>query len=88
MALDAPKTIDVPMHDDNKIIIARRDPFGLIYLTLEKGTLPERFQGAYTTVEYAMEDALKYKDQRKLEIEEMNKPVEVTNLPKAKSKAA
>lgn len=76
---DAPTTIEVPIDNDNKITIFRTDPFGLIYMKLDNGTLPQKFQGAYTNYEYAREDALRYIDQRKNEIEK---------LSKAKTKAA
>jgi len=76
---DAPKVLEIPLDNDNKIKIVRKDPFGLIYMELEKGTLPEKYQGAYTTYEYARDDALRYIDSRKKELKE---------LPKAKAKAA
>ena len=80
---DVPTTIEVPLDNDNKILIQRRNPFGLVYMELAKGTLPEKYQGAYTTYEYAQLDAQRYIEERSKELEYIEK-----NIPKAKSKAA
>jgi len=68
---DAPATMEIPIDNDNKIILQRKPPFHFIYMHLEKGTLPEKFQGAYTNFEYARDDALRYIDQRTRELEQL-----------------
>jgi len=73
---DSPVVVEIAIDNDNKILLQRKDPFGFVYMKLEKGNLPERYQGAYTNFEYARDDALRYIDQRTKE------------LNKAKAKAA
>ena len=55
-------TID--LDNGNRLSLVRRNPYGHIYLKLNKGNIPEKFSGAYTTVERALEASQKYQSER------------------------
>ena len=56
---DAPKNPSISF-DDNVIHLTRHDPYGHIYLSLERGELPEKYRGAYTMLPIAEHEARKY----------------------------
>ena len=39
--------------DNNKMVLKRTDPYGFIYISFERGQVPESLKGAYTTWEAA-----------------------------------
>lgn len=39
--------------DNNKLVMKRTDPYGFIYISFERGQVPEHLKGAYTTWEAA-----------------------------------
>lgn len=67
------KTIEFDLEDGNKILMTRKNPYGFLYMELSEGKLPEKYTGAYTTLEAAFESAHIYKDERKRAREELEK---------------
>ena len=56
---DTPKAKMFPMPDGSEITTKREDPYGFWYLKSNRGELPVKFQGAYTSlpeVERALRD--------------------------------
>lgn len=74
MNKDAPKTIELT-EGDVTITIQRQDPYGLLYLTSNKGDLPKAYQGHYTDVDYAITATKQYFEslQRDSSFEELKK---------------
>lgn len=68
---DAPKSIEFDLEDGNKILMKRKNPYGFLYMELLEGQLPDKYTGAYTTIEAAMESANIYKDERKRALQEL-----------------
>ncbi len=48
------------LENGNKIHIKATDPYGFWYINLDKGQLPEKLKGAYTTLEMARKDIERY----------------------------
>lgn len=46
---DMPNQQYIDLENGNKLNLTRRDPFGFIYLSLEKGTLPPNLAGSCWT---------------------------------------
>lgn len=40
----------------NKVVVTRRDPFGLWYISFDKGAVPKSLSGSYTTFALALRD--------------------------------
>jgi len=53
---------------DDKIYVLRSDPFSLLHLKLEKGTLPSKYQGQYTTVDAAISAINSLMEDRRMEV--------------------
>lgn len=62
---DLPPRREVPTDTGNKYIIERRDPFGLWFVHMEKGQVPEQLKGAFTSVELARKAVDLYTSQTK-----------------------
>jgi len=45
---------------NNKIIMKRVNPYGMVQISFEKGTAPEWLQGSYTSYEMAERDVERY----------------------------
>jgi hypothetical protein len=82
---DAPKNPTVQI-DDNVVHLTRHDPYGHIYLSLENGELPAKYQGAYTTMTEAHLAVARYIDERNKASEELTAnnslPTANNSLPK------
>jgi hypothetical protein len=50
--------------EGNKMTIQRTDPFGFWYLHLNRGQLPAKLRGAYTSPDLATKDVLRYIDDK------------------------
>ena len=58
---DVPNKKTYPLANGTVITAHRTDPFGFWHLELDKGTLPEKFKGSYTStheIERAIKDYL------------------------------
>lgn len=78
---DDPRTKVVDL-GNNKLMMKRTDPFGLISIHLEKGQLPEYLKGNYTTWEAAKIDVDKYLAERAKVTKEVTQ--ETSEAPKKK----
>lgn len=47
------RTVEI---DNNKVHIKCEDPYGFWYVSLQKGQVPDKLKGAYTTFEKALSD--------------------------------
>lgn len=64
---------------NNKAFIKQTDPYGFIYITLERGQLPDKLQGAYTSYDYAERDLKRYlQDKKRKVVEEKKEPIKLT----------
>lgn len=59
---DRKRVIDL---GNNKIILQQTDPFGLVYIRFEKGQLPEKMKGAYTSFDMARQEVERYLNSKK-----------------------
>lgn len=50
---------------NNKIYMKQTDPFGLIYVNFDKGQMPDKLKGAYTSFEYAKRAIDQYLSEKK-----------------------
>lgn len=83
---EAPEPIDDPVRDlspqrsievdGNKLNITRRDPFGWWYISWDKGQLPERLTGAYTSFELAYKEAENYLKQKKYKVTSVKQTIQ------------
>lgn len=83
---DMPTTKTFPVGDVN-ITAIRKDPFGFWYLKSDKGDLPVKYQGAYTSmaeIEKAIKD---YSNSLKQEEEAKKKQEEEVKTKKTKTSA-
>lgn len=48
------------LSNGNKLYAKQTDPYGFWYLNLDKGQLPEKFQGAYSTYDAVQKDVERY----------------------------
>lgn len=78
---DDPRTKVVDL-GNNKLMMKRTDPFGLISVHLEKGQLPEYLKGNYTTWEACKIDVDKYLAERAKVVKEVTQEAEA---PKKKT---
>lgn len=60
------------LSNGNKLYAERTDPYGFWRLHLDKGQLPERYLGYYTTWDAVVEDVQRYETDRKLAAEEVS----------------
>ena len=58
----AKKVIEI---GNNKIIMRRTDPYGLVSIAFERGTLPDNLTGSYTSFDHAMRDVEAYINRKK-----------------------
>lgn len=68
---DAPK-INSVTRDGFTVHLPRQDPFGHIYMKLDKGEVPSKYQGAYTDMHLAESEALRYLEDRQQALKEIN----------------
>lgn len=59
------------LENGNKLNLKRTDPYGFIYISLERGQLPEWLQGAYTDWAHARLAAEKYIKERQQAVAEI-----------------
>ena len=57
---DLSKIRTIELDNGNMLIVENKDPYGFWYVHYEKGQLPKRMQGAYTTWEYALAAVKRY----------------------------
>ena len=69
------------LSNGNTLYAERTDPYGFWKLHLDKGQLPERYLGLYTTWDAVIQDVERYETDRKLAAEEVT-------LAQAKQKKA
>lgn len=70
----ASRVRSIELENGNKLNMTARDPYGLIYLSLDHGSLPDSLKGAaYTDWGQAERAAKSYIDQRKAVVEELSK---------------
>lgn len=67
---DIPNLRIIELDNGNKLRLTRKDPFGFIYLSLEKGGLPEAYKGAFTDWGQARLAAEKYQRERNETVKE------------------
>lgn len=68
----------IVMSNGNFVWIECRDPYGFWYISLEKGKLPDKLTGSYTTFDMALRDVNQWLRDKKEPI------VYETNVPKKK----
>ena len=69
---DIPNQRTIELENGNKLHLVRKDPFGFIYLHLDKGALPPYLAGAaFTDWTAARQAADKYQRERKLVVAEI-----------------
>jgi len=51
---DLSKVRTVELENGNTIIIENKDPYGFWYVHYEKGQMPKKLHGAYTSFDYAL----------------------------------
>lgn len=62
------------LSNGNKLYAKQTDPYGFWYLNLDKGQLPEKFLGAYSTFDAVVKDVERYEILRNLAANEIKKP--------------
>jgi hypothetical protein len=61
------------LENGNKLIAEQRDPYGHWFLHLERGSLPEKYQGAYTDINVVHREVERYITDRKLALSAVDK---------------
>lgn len=80
LANDLSRTRIFELDNGNKLYAKQTDPYGFWYLNLDKGQLPDRFKGAYSTW-----DALKM-DVDRYQVIRQNAVTEILQTEKEKKK--
>jgi hypothetical protein len=83
---DRPREEYIDMANGNRLKMARTDPYGFIYLSLMRGSLPEKYQGAYTDFKVARQAADQYLYERNIEEGKLERP-ELQTKPASAVKA-
>lgn len=82
---DVPNHQIIELENGNRLNLVRRDPFGFIYLHLDKGSLPAHLQGsAFTDWDMAKKAAYAYVKSRQEAVEELQNKVVVAKRKIAK----
>lgn len=71
------------LDNGNKLWAVQSDPYGFWQLHLDKGQLPERFQGHYTTFDAVTKDVERYCTLRQMAAAEL-KQISKANRPDGK----
>lgn len=71
------------LENGNKLWAVQSDPFGFWALHLDKGQLPERFQGQYSNWDAVIKDVERYQTLRKMAVVEV-KSISKANRPDGK----
>jgi hypothetical protein len=71
------------LENGNKLHAIQSDPYGFWTLHLDKGQLPERFLGQYTTWDAVVKDVERYQTLRDMAIVEV-KPISKATRPDGK----
>lgn len=75
-SIDAPETMTME-RNGLTVTMSRDDRWGRIFLHPDKGELPEKYRGAYTTFQKAQEDITKYFNERDKALAELKKDKKV-----------